>query len=75
MIKFLQREIQYFGVQKNRRLDFYLQTLISNQTGFKVNKIYINYAEKYNSNEFNVFEFEYKRKVFSLINGRLKELI
>ena len=56
---------RYIGVSKEQRLDYYLQKLVSKDTGFKVNKIKILFAEKTNMkkhNEFNKFIFKYKRK-------------
>lgn len=73
-IKYLFR---YFGVPKEKRLDYYLQKLVSKDTGFNVDKIKILFAEKTNMekvNEFNKFIFKYKRKKYQLLDGLLVEL-
>lgn len=68
---------RYIGVPKEQRLDYYLQKLVSKETGFNVDKIKIIVAEKTNMekyNQFNKFIFKYKRKTYQLLDGLLVEL-
>lgn len=68
---------RYIGVPKEQRLDYYLQKLVSNETGFNVDKIKIIVAEKTNMekyNQFYKFIFRYKRKTYQLLDGLLVEL-
>ena len=54
---------RYIGVPKEQRLDYYLQKLVSKETGFNVDKIKIIVAEKTNMekyNQFNKFIFKYR---------------
>lgn len=68
---------RYIGVPKEQRLDYYLQKLVSKETGFNVDKIKILVAKKTNMekyNQFNKFIFKYKRKTYQLLDGLLVEL-
>lgn len=68
---------RYIGVPKEQRLDYYLQKLVSKETGFNVDKIKILVAKKTNMekyNQFNKFIFKYKRKTYQLLDGLLFEL-
>lgn len=66
--------ISYIGVPKERRLDYYLEKIISDKTGFDVNKIDMLYAEKSNidvNNEFDSFIFNYIGLTYKLIGNEL----
>lgn len=68
---------RYIGIPKEQRLDYYLQKLVSKETGFNVDKIKILVAEKTNIekyNQFNKFIFKYKRKKYQLLGSLLVEL-
>lgn len=68
------RFISYIGVPKERRLDYYLEKIISDKTGFDVNKIDMLYAEKSNidvNNEFDSFIFNYIGLTYKLIGNEL----
>lgn len=68
---------RYIGITKEQRLDYYLQKLVSKETGFNVDKIKILVAEKTNMekyNQFNKFIFKYKRKKYQLLDSLLVEL-
>lgn len=68
---------RYIGIPKEQRLDYYLQKLVSKETGFNVDKIKILVAEKTNIekyNQFNKFIFKYKRKKYQLLDSLLVEL-
>lgn len=68
---------RYIGIPKEQRLDYYLQKLVSKETGFNVDKIKILVAEKTNMekyNQFNKFIFKYKRKKYQLLDSLLVEL-
>lgn len=78
IIRRIIRKIDYIGVPKEQRLDYYLQKIISNKTGFNVNKIYMLYAEKTNikeNNEFNSFIFEYKGLTYKLLDNKLSIIV
>ena len=65
---------RYIGIPKEQRLDYYLQKLVSKETGFNVDKIKILVAEKTNIekyNQFNKFIFKYKRKKYQLLDSLL----
>ena len=75
VIKKIIYEWNYLGVPKNRRLDYYLKELISKKTNFEINKIEVLIAKKTRMkiyNEFNYFEFKYKRKIYKLLDDKLK---
>ena len=66
--------IGYIGVPKERRLDYYFEKIISDKTGFNVNKIDMLYAEKSNidvNNEFDSFIFNYMSLTYKLIGNKL----
>lgn len=66
--------IGYIGVPKKKRLDYYFQKIISDKTGFNVNKIDMLYAEKSNidvNNEFDSFIFNYMGLTYKLIGNKL----
>lgn len=66
--------ISYIGVPKEKRLDYYLEKIISDKTGFDVNKIDMLYAEKSNidvNNEFDSFIFNYIGLTYKLIDNKL----
>ena len=66
--------IGYIGVPKERRLDYYFEKIISDKTGFNVNKIDMLYAEKSNidvNNEFDSFIFNYMGLTYKLIDNKL----
>lgn len=68
---------RYIGIPKEQRLDYYLQKLVSKETGFNVDKIKILVAEKTNMekyNQFNKLIFKYKRKKYQLLDSLLVEL-
>ena len=73
IIKKIKREIDFFGVPKERRLYYYLQKLVSDNTNFNINKIDVIEAEKTNSldNQFNSFIFKYKGKMYKLLDNQL----
>jgi hypothetical protein len=77
LIKEIRYLFRYVGVPKERRLDYYLQKIVSGDTGFSVNKIRILFAEKTDMekyNEFNKFIFKYNGKKYQLLDGLLIEL-
>ena len=68
------KSIGYIGVPKERRLDYYFEKIISDKTGFNVNKIDMLYAEKSNidvNNEFDSFIFNYMGLTYKLIGNNL----
>lgn len=76
LIKWIKNEINYFGVPKKQRMDYYIQCLISEKTGFKPERIELLIAKKTRMkqlNEFNYFEFIYRKKKYILEDGKLKE--
>lgn len=69
--------IDYFGVEKENRLDTYIKDLIREQIDIDVNKIELLIVKKTRIkeyNEFNYFLFKYKRKTYELLDGNLKIL-
>lgn len=75
-IKKINYHLRYLGVPKNQRLDDYIINIISEQTGFDSKEIDLNYASKTKMdilNEFNYFEFIYRKKRYILENGIIKE--
>ena len=77
IIKKIKNEINYFGVPKERRLDYYLKKLIVDKTGFKLNKIELLTAEKTKMetyNQFNCFTFKYNGKTYKLLDDELSIL-
>lgn len=70
----IKEEFIYFGVAKKNRLSYYLKTIISNKTNFKINKIILIIAEKTKIkeyNEFNHFVFKYNGLVYDLLDNDL----
>ena len=68
-------EINYFGVPKKQRLDYYLKNMIKNKTNFEINKIDLLIAEKTRIktyNEFNSFIFKYDGLTYHLLDDDLK---
>ena len=72
----IKREIDFFGVPKERRLYYHLQKIVSDKTNFNVNKNDVIEAEKTNKleNQFNRFIFKYKGKTFKLLDDELTML-
>jgi len=68
-------ELKYLGVSQDKRLDYYLKKLINDKTGFDMEDIELIEVAKLNikqENEFNYFDFLYKRKRYILKNNDLK---
>ena len=61
-----------------RKLEDYIKELIVKKTDFELSKINLLIAKKLdmkNFNEFNYFEFIYKRRRYKLVNDKLEKLI
>ena len=74
IVKRIKKELNYLGVPKEKRLDYYLQKIISDKTSFNINKIDLLYAEKTNMekyNEFNSFIFNYRGITYKLLDDKL----
>lgn len=71
----IREEINYFGVPKKRRLDYYLKSIIKDKTDFDINKIELLIAKKTRMktyNEFNSFIFKYKGLTYHLLDDELE---
>lgn len=69
--------IDYFGVEKENRLDTFIKDIIKEQIDIDVNKIELLIVKKTRIkeyNEFNYFLFKYRRKTYELLDGKLKVL-